>query len=256
MDNILDKITEQIQIDEAGNFSRFDPAGFELRDRPKPLDILAVMDEDFRLIAEIKKASPSKGIIRHDFLPVELAKAYAAGGASAISVLTESNFFAGKKEYLTAVKAAVDVPVLRKDFIIHPFQVYEAFNLGADFILLIVACLTDEMLAQLYCMAKALAMEVLVEVHNEAELKRALKLEPELVGINNRDLRTFEVSLDTSLRLRDRIPPEIHVISESGIKNHKDIERLKYAGFSGVLVGESLVREADVSAALRRLLHG
>jgi len=256
MDSILKTITDRIIQDESANFKSFSPGQFILEKREKPVDTLSLLDKDFFVIAEVKKGSPSRGIIREDFDPVELAIGYEKGGASAVSVITEKNFFFGEKHFLSDVKKHISLPVLRKDFLVHPFQVYESFNLGADFILLITACLTDAVLKELYDTSLSLGMQALVEVHNEEELERALKINPAIIGINNRDLKTFKVDVATSFRLKPLIPGDIHVISESGIKSHQDIAELKQRGFSGVLIGESLLRKKDVTRALRELVHG
>lgn len=247
MKTILDNITEKIpEKQEVQHTAR----------KGSPIDIIPLIKKAFFVIAEVKKGSPSKGIIRENFFPTEIASAYERGGASAVSVVTEKNFFSGEKKNLTDIKKKIKLPVLRKDFLIHPYQIYESFNMGADFVLLITTCLTDSKLQELYKISTSMGMEVLVEVHNEKELERVLKIEPRIIGINNRDLKTFEVDLNTSFRLKESIPHSIHVISESGIRSHEDIDKLKSAGFSGVLIGESLLRQADPEYALRRLIHG
>ena len=205
------------------------------------------------VIAELKKASPSKGVLREDFEPEAIARGYAAGGAAALSVLTDEAFFQGADRHLVEARAASGLPVLRKDFIIDAWQVWEARALGADCILLIVAALGDALLNELAALATHLGMDVLVEVHDAAELERAAHLEPLLLGINNRDLRTFETTLDTTLDLLDRIPAGRTVITESGIHTRADIARMRSAGVHGFLVGEAFMRAGHPGAKLREL---
>ena len=205
------------------------------------------------VIAELKKASPSKGVLREDFDPDRIARDYAAGGAAALSVLTDEAFFQGADRHLAQARSASGLPVLRKDFVIDAYQVYEARALGADCILLIVAALGDAHLNELAGLAGHLGMDVLVEVHDAAELERAAHLESLLLGVNNRDLRTFETTLDTTLDLLDRIPAGRTVITESGIHSRTDVARMRAAGVHGFLVGEAFMRAERPGARLREL---
>ncbi|MGY0557917.1 MULTISPECIES: indole-3-glycerol phosphate synthase TrpC [unclassified Lysobacter] len=205
------------------------------------------------VIAEVKKASPSKGLIRKDFDPAAIARSYEAGGAACLSVLTDVDFFQGSNRYLGEARDACALPVLRKDFIVDPYQVYEARMIGADCILLIVAALEDGPLVEMANLAHELDMDVLVEVHDIDELERALQADCELIGVNNRDLRTFEVSLDTSLQLKDMVPPDRTMVTESGIASRDDVARLRGAGIHTFLIGESFMRERDPGAALQRM---
>ncbi len=206
------------------------------------------------LISEVKKASPSKGIIRADFDPVKIALSYEQAGASCISVLTDQPYFKGADEDLEAVKKISRLPVLRKDFMLTPYQIAESRALGADCILLIMAALDDETAATLYHDATARDMDVLIEVHDEPELERALALNPMMIGVNSRDLKTLEVNLETSFDLVQKIPPHILRVAESGISSHAQLQSLFEAGYDAFLVGESLMRQDDIGLAVRKLL--
>lgn len=205
------------------------------------------------VIAEVKKASPSKGLIREDFDPASIAASYQAGGASCLSVLTDRDFFQGGENDLVAARAACTLPVLRKDFMIDPWQVVESRAIGADCILLIVAALEQAQMVELAAMAADLAMDVLVEVHDGAELDRALELAPTLVGINNRDLRTFNTTLETTLVLAPRVPDDTMLVTESGIHTVEDVTRMREAGINAFLVGEAFMRQEDPGAHLSLL---
>ncbi|MCJ1960168.1 indole-3-glycerol phosphate synthase TrpC [Novosphingobium mangrovi (ex Hu et al. 2023)] len=225
------------------------PRGFEAALRSKAQD-------GFALIAEIKKASPSKGLIRPDFRPAEHAKAYEAGGAACLSILTDAPYFQGHEDFLVEARAAVSLPVIRKDFMIDPWQVAEARAIGADAILIIVAALDDTQMAEIEAAAHERGMDCLVEVHNEAEMERASRLKSRLIGVNNRDLKRFVTDIGITERLAPLAPEGALLVSESGLNRHEDLVRLSACGARTFLVGESLMREADVEAATRRLLTG
>ncbi len=214
----------------------------------------AVGDGRYGLIAEIKRASPSAGVIREDFDPVQLAKTYAAAGATCLSVLTDKPYFQGEAEHLRAARGAVGMPVLRKDFMLDPWQIYESRAMGADCVLLILAALSDGRAREMEELARALDMDVLAEVHNRHELDRALGLETQLIGINNRDLKTLRTSLEITEELAPHVPSDRFLIAESGIRTHADVRRLADAGAHCFLVGESLLRQPDVGEATRALL--
>ena len=220
-----------------------------------PLDFVAAISGDStRLIAEVKRASPSRGILCPDFDPMALAKTYAQAGAAAISVLTEVNYFEGGLDHLVAIRKEVRLPLLRKDFIFDPYQVYESRAYGADALLLIVAILSQEQLEELLSLSRNLGLRCLVEVHNESEVERALSSGAEIIGVNNRDLNTFKVDINTTHRLRPLIPQGRIVVSESGINSRGDVEKLKEWGVRAVLVGEALVTADDVPTKMKELI--
>jgi len=223
--------------------------------RKAPLDFAsALKSDDTHLIAEVKKASPSQGVLCPDFNPVALAKNYADNGAVAISVLTETNYFQGSLDHLTAIREEVGLPLLRKDFILDQYQVYESRAYGADALLLIVAILSQAQLEELLSLSHNLGLSCLVEVHNEDEVERALLSGAEIIGINNRNLNTFKVDINTTHRLRPLIPQNRIVVSESGISNRSDVEKLKRWGVNTVLVGEALVTADDIPAKIKELI--
>lgn len=220
-----------------------------------PLDFVAALSgESMSLIAEVKRASPSRGVLCPDFDPVALAKTYAQAGAAAISVLTEVNYFEGSLDHLVAIREAVNLPLLRKDFIFDQYQVYESRAYGADALLLIMAILSQEQLKEMLSLSRSLGLSCLVEVHNESEVERALISGAEIIGINNRDLKTFIVDISTTRRLRPLIPKERIVVSESGISSREDVEKLKEWGVRAVLVGEALVTAEDIPTKMKELI--
>jgi indole-3-glycerol phosphate synthase len=251
---ILDRIVAAKRADLAA----LDASSIERNARaaPPPRDFVgALRGRQPAVIAEVKRASPSRGVLREDFDPVAIAKSYERGGAACLSVLTDRQFFQGSGEDLVAARATCALPVLRKDFVIDPLQVVESRALGADAILLIAACLEDAAMRELEAAALDLGMAVLVEVHDAPELSRALKLRTPLLGINNRDLRTFETRLETTLDLLPRIPPGRLVITESGILSRAHVERMRGAGVQAFLVGEAFMRAPDPGGALRELFR-
>ncbi len=265
MANILDTIVEQKKLEVAKLPARIIAAG-DLRDamlehgeRRDFISALKNSRRDIALIAEVKKASPSAGIICKDFDPVKIAKEYEAAGASCLSVLTDEKFFQGSLDYLRQIRAAVKIPLLRKDFIIDERQILEAIEWGADAILLIVAILTDEQLQKFHSLAIEAGLAVLIEVHDEAELERALKINPVLIGVNNRDLKTFKVDLETTenvaAKLRDsKKYSDRLLVAESGIHTRADVARLQQCGAKAILVGESLLRGGDIQSKIRELI--
>jgi len=256
--NILDIIvaSKRIEVEAAKQARSADELRTRLADAPAPRDFAAAMATrgEVSLLAEVKKASPSKGVIREDFDPVAIAKTYEQHRARAISVLTDEEFFQGHLDYLRDVRAAIRLPVLRKDFIIDRYQLLEARVAGADAVLLIAECLDDCNLRALHNEAIELGMAPLVELYDPENLPRVLEAGATLVGINNRDLRTFEVDLDHTVRLAAQIPDECTIIGESGIRTAEDVARLQAAGVDAILVGESLMASADIGAAVDALL--
>ncbi len=259
MNDILQKIVEykQKEIAQAKIAVPFDDLVSQLRDAPPVRDFVFQlrMSHPMGVIAEVKKASPSAGVIREDFDPVEIAKIYEQNGAACISVLTDEHFFQGKLSYLEDVRKAVDLPLIRKDFILDRYQIAEARIAGADCVLLIAECLDDEQLRSLYQYTRELGMQALVELYEESNLERVLKLNPHIIGVNNRNLRTFETDLNHSIRLHKKVRETILFVSESGIKNSDDVRLLIDSGVHAILVGETLMRPDDIGLALRNLLE-
>ncbi len=270
MNSILQQITnhKQGEIDAAKSKVSLSSIQSLVADQPPALDFFDALQsgtngvrpdseplaKSLRLIAEVKKASPSKGIIRADFDPVAIAKTYERSGADCISVLTDEKFFQGHLDYLKAIRQAVDIPLLRKDFILEEYQVWEARAAGADAVLLIAECLDSKQLYDLNQAILGLGMTPLIELYHERNLDAVLQCNPQLIGINNRDLDTFVVDLRHSIRLRQQIPAEILVVSESGIETAADVSVLAGAGIAAMLVGESLIKQPDIAAAVRQLI--
>ena len=258
MPTILDKIvaSKRQEIARAKAALPFAELERRLTAAPPMRDFFAALTEpaEISLIAEVKKASPSKGVIREDFHPIEIATTYERHGAACISVLTDEPYFQGSLDYLRAVRAAVAIPVLRKEFVIDPYQVIEARVAGADAVLLIAECLDDDQLTSLHDRIVALGMTPLVDLYDPAYLPRVVEAGARLNGVNNRNLHTFEVDLGHTLRLREQIPADRAVVGESGIRTRDEAERLQAAGVAAMLVGETLMREPDIGAAVDRLL--
>lgn len=258
LSDVLQKIVEHKwgEIARAKQAFPFEELEKQLADAPAIRDFVGQLrlNHPMGVIAEVKKASPSAGIIREDFDPVEIAKIYEQNGAACISVLTDEKFFQGHLSYLASVRKAVDLPVLRKDFILDRYQIAEARVAGADCVLLIAECLDDEQLQSLYQYTRELGMQALVELYDDENLKRVLDLNPHIIGVNNRNLRTFKTDLRHSIRLHRKVRETILFVSESGIKTADDVRLLMESGIDAILVGESLMRSDDIGQALRDLL--
>ena len=255
MPSILDKIVAHKRSELEAVTTPLDELKAAIADAPEVRDFAAALAGDgVSLIAEVKKASPSKGVIRVDFSPVEIARAYSVGGASCISVLTDENFFQGKLDYLAAIRNEVDQPLLRKDFVLSEYQVFEARVAGADAVLLIAECLSPSELKELHDLICELGMTPLVEFYEYSNLEAVLACSPKLVGVNNRDLNTFEIDLNHSAKIREQIPADILFVSESGIFTNEDVVQLESWNVDAILVGESLMRQQDVATAVRKLL--
>jgi indole-3-glycerol phosphate synthase len=253
---ILERILEVKRAEIAAAKRRVPLSELEAATAPPPRDFMgALRARRPAVIAEIKKASPSRGVLRADFDPAAIARSYEAGGAACLSVLTDRQFFQGDVAHLAAARGACALPVLRKDFVIDAYQVFESRAAGADCILLIAACLEQDEMRELERVAQGQGMAVLVEVHDAAELEAALALNTPLIGINNRNLKTFETRLETTLELLPRVPPERVVVTESGIRSPADVDHMRAAGVNTFLVGEAFMRERDPGAALIRLFN-
>ncbi len=257
MSDVLSEICQTKRTEIAAAKSRVSETELKARlaEVDPPRDFLAALKSatGVGLIAEVKKASPSAGLIREDFDPVEIARTYESAGAACISCLTDEPYFKGKLEYLTAIRNAVEIPVMRKDFILDRYQVTEARAAGADCILLIAECLDDCTMRDLYFYSSELGMECLVEIYDPENLDRVLKLEAPLIGINNRNLRTFVTDLKHSTNLAARVPDSVYLVSESGIRERSDVEHLLQFGVRGILVGETLMRQENIAAKVREL---
>jgi indole-3-glycerol phosphate synthase len=258
MTSVLDKIiaTKREEVAAAKQLVSEKELYLRLEDQSAPRDFFSALNRGgrMRLIAEVKKASPSQGVLRADFDPAVIAQAYEKGGADCLSVLTDVHYFQGSLDYLRDVRSSTSLPALRKDFVIDPYQILEARAAGADAVLLIAECLDNCRLRQFYGMVIDLGMTPLIELYEPENLDRVLETGTNLIGINNRNLRNFEVSLDHTLRLRERIPPEILLVSESGIHSPLDVQRLFAAGVSAMLVGEHFMRQANIESAVKHLL--
>ena len=255
--NILDKIlaTKRLEVERQKRTVPLSRLLAFIARRKAPLALTTALKGDgIKLIAEVKKASPSKGILRSDFDPLALAKTYAENGAAAISVLTDIEYFQGRPEHLTAIRQTVSLPLLRKDFIYDEYQIYESAACGADALLLIAAILEPQQLEKMVAVSRSLGLRCLVEAHNEEELKKALQSGAEIIGINNRNLNTFEVDLDTTQRLLPLIPEDKIVISESGISRREDVKKLEEWGVDAVLIGEALVTARNIPKKIKELM--
>ena len=247
---------KRLEIDESRRLRPAAELETQLASAPPVRDFVAALRSapGIGMIAEVKKASPSAGVIREDFDPVGIASTYQGHGASCVSVLTDEHYFQGHLDFLRAIRQAISLPVMRKDFLLDRYQVLEARVAGADCVLLIAECLDDELLADLYAYATELGMHSLIEIYEPANLERVLALNPPLMGVNNRNLRTFVTELDHSIRLAESVPPETLFVSESGIRVRDDVERLEQAGVGAILVGETLMRADDIGAKIDELL--
>lgn len=260
MSTVLDEIIEhkRKEVADAKAKTSFERLQSQLADAPAVRCFYSALSSGLKpgLIAEVKKASPSAGVIRDDFNPVDIARTYEAAGANCLSVLTDDNFFQGHLNFLKAIRSEVSIPVMRKEFIIDRYQILEARAAGADCCLLIAECLNDDELQDLHNYAHELGMHTLIELYDPENLPRVLNTGGKLIGINNRDLRTFVTSLEHTFDLKKNVPDDVLLVSESGIQTHADILRLREAGVGGVLVGESLMRQPDIATAVKTLMKG